>query len=186
MRHIFDDVTTQAALLVDASNAFNNLNRQLALVNISTLCPAFSRILINTYRNDAKLFVGGETILSQEGTTQGDPLAMAMYALALVPMITRLSNVVKQVWYTDDAAAAGHLTGLRSWWDMLCDIGPQFGYFVNSSKTFLIVKEMHLPMARAIFKDTGIQFTTEGRRYLGAAIGSAVFVKSYVSVKVKE
>ena len=111
---------------------------------------------------------------------------MAMYALALVPMITRLSNVVKQVWYADDAAAAGHLTGLRSWWDMLCDIGPQFGYFVNSSKTFLIVKEMHLPMARAIFKDTGIQFTTEGRRYLGAAIGSAVFVKSYVSVKVKE
>ena len=76
LRHIFDDVTTQAALLVDASNAFNNLNRQLALVNISTLCPAFSRILINTYRNDAKLFVGGETILSQEGTTQGDPLAM--------------------------------------------------------------------------------------------------------------
>ena len=186
LRHIFDDVTTQATLLVDASNAFNNLNRQLALVNISTLCPAFSRILINTYRNDAKLFVGGETILSQEGTTQGDPLAMAMYALALVPMITRLSNVVKQVWYADDAAAAGHLTGLRSWWDILCDIGPQFGYFVNSSKTFLIVKEMHLPMARAIFKDTGIQFTTEGRRYLGAAIGSAVFVKSYVSVKVKE
>ena len=186
LRHIFDDVTTQAALLVDASNAFNNLNRQLALVNISTLCPAFSRILINTYRNDAKLFVGGETILSQEGTTQGDPLAMAMYALALVPMITRLSNVVKQVWYADDAAAAGHLTGLCSWWDVLCDIGPQFGYFVNSSKTFLIVKEMHLPMARAIFKDTGIQFTTEGRRYLGAAIGSAVFVKSYVSVKVKE
>ena len=84
--------------MVDASNAFNNLNHQLALANISSLCPAFSRVLINTYRNDAKLFVGGETILSREGTTQGDPLAMAMYALALVPMITRLSNVVKQVW----------------------------------------------------------------------------------------
>ena len=90
LRHIFDDATTQAALLVDASNAFNNLNRQLALANIASICPAFSRILINTYRNNAKLFVGGETILSQEGTTQGDPLAMAMYALALVPMITRL------------------------------------------------------------------------------------------------
>ena len=97
LRYIFDDVTTQAALLVDASNAFNNLNRQLALANIASLCPAFSRVLINTYHNDAKLFVGGETILSQEGTTQGDPLAMAMYALALIPMITLLSNVVKQV-----------------------------------------------------------------------------------------
>ena len=41
-------------------------------------------------------------------------------------------------------------------------------------------------MARSIFEDTGIQFTTEGRRYLGAAIGTSDFVKSYVSDKVKE
>ena len=34
---IFDDPTTQAALLVDASNAFNNLNCRLALRNISHL-----------------------------------------------------------------------------------------------------------------------------------------------------
>ena len=136
LRHIFDDVTTEVALFVDASNAFNNWNHRLALANISTLCSAFSCILINTYRNDANLFVGGETILSQEGTTQGDPLTMAMYALALVPMITHLSNIVKQVWYANDAAAAGHLTDLRTWWGILCDIGPQFGYFVNSSKTF--------------------------------------------------
>ena len=87
-------------------------------------------LLANTYRSDANLFVGGETILSQEGTTQSDPLAMAMYTLALIPMITQLSNVVKQMWYADDAAAAGHLTDLHTWWDMSCDIGP---HFVNSS-----------------------------------------------------
>ena len=110
---------------------------------------------------------------------------MAMYALALVPMITRLGNVVKQVWYADDAAAAGHLADLRTWWDMLCDIGPHFGYFVNSSKTFLIVKEAHLPLARDIFGDTGVQLTAEGRRYLGAALGSSDFIKSYVNHRVK-
>ena len=49
----------------------------------------------------------------------------------------------------------------------------------------MIIKEIHLPMAHSIFEDTGIQFTTEGRRYLGA-IGSFDFVKSYVSNKVKE
>ena len=64
---------------MDASNAFNNLNRQLALENISTICPVFPQILINTYCNDAKWFAGGEIILSQEGTTQGDPLTMAMH-----------------------------------------------------------------------------------------------------------
>ena len=46
-------------LLVDASNAL----RRLALINISITCQVFSQILINTYCNDAKSFVGGETIL---------------------------------------------------------------------------------------------------------------------------
>ena len=46
---------------------------------------------------------------------------------------------------------------VRTWWDKLCGVGSQFGYFANSSKTFLIVKEtnINLPAARAIFEDTG-------------------------------
>ena len=35
MRQIFEDANTQAALLVDAWNAFNNLYRQTALLNTS-------------------------------------------------------------------------------------------------------------------------------------------------------
>ena len=34
MRAIYDDPSTEAVLLVDASNAFNNLNRHVALHNI--------------------------------------------------------------------------------------------------------------------------------------------------------
>ena len=145
------------------------MNGQLALVNIPSVC---SQILSLPHCTDAKLFVGGKTILSREGTTQGDPLAMAMYALALVPLIDRLYGLAKQVWYADDAAAAGLLTDLRAWWDLLCDIGPQYGYFVNSSKTLLIDKEVHLAQACSIFADTGIQITSEGRHYLGSAVGS--------------
>ena len=45
----------------------------------------------------------------------GDPLAMGMYAIATVPLIKRISNDdVKQSWYTDDTAAGGILSGLRS------------------------------------------------------------------------
>ena len=109
MRSIFSSDDTEAILLVDASNAFNSLNRQVALRNVRHLCP-----ITNTYREPSELIVGGRLIWSEEGTTQGDPLAMPLYALATILLINRLGSTpdVKQVWYVDDASAAGHMTSL--------------------------------------------------------------------------
>ena len=62
---------------------------------------------INTYRAPSELYVDGDVIFSQEGTTQGDPLTMLMYALATIPLIKKLKtnvNDVNQVWYADDAS----------------------------------------------------------------------------------
>ena len=87
MRQLFNNENTEALLLVDASNAFNSLNRANALANIRGLCPPFSTILINLYRESADLVLGANTLLSQEGTTQGDPLAMPFYALATRPLM---------------------------------------------------------------------------------------------------
>ena len=120
MKEMFGDNECEAAILVDASNAFNCINRQAALHNISMLCPSFSLILQNTYGAPVHLFVVGEgEIPSTEGTTQGDPLAMAMYALAVVPLIRRLRMVVpgaSQAWFADDATAVGSLSMLLTWW----------------------------------------------------------------------
>ena len=55
---------------------------------------------------------GGETIYSSEGTIQGDPLAMAMFALAMLPLIDRINDEVRQIWYADDASAGGKMDGL--------------------------------------------------------------------------
>ena len=69
MREMFGDNECEAALLVDASNAFNRINRQAALHNISMLCSSFSLILQNTYGAPVRLFVVGEgEIPSTEGT----------------------------------------------------------------------------------------------------------------------
>jgi len=46
-----------------------------------------------------------------------------------------------QVWYADDSSSAGELGGMRKWWDLLCEIGPKYGYFPLATKTVLIVKE---------------------------------------------
>ena len=70
------------------------INRQAALHNIRVLCSSISTVLNNTYHAPVRLFIMGEgEIESTEGTTQGDPLAMAMYALAVSPLIRRLQEM---------------------------------------------------------------------------------------------
>ena len=68
--------------------------------------PGDEHVLINFYRSPSRICMNGDgcfELLSQEGTTQGCPLAMAMYALALVPLSKQLQPLCKQVWYADDA-----------------------------------------------------------------------------------
>ena len=90
VRNVYESDGAEGVLLVDALNAFNSLNKGLALRNIH-LCPSLGRVLINFYREDSSLFIGSDTLLSKEGTTQGDPLAMVMYAVASIPLIKDLS-----------------------------------------------------------------------------------------------
>ena len=188
MRSIYSNEDTKAVLLVDASNAFNSLNRQVGLRNARLLCPSLSKILINTYRDASDLFVDGQALLSEEGTTQGDPLAMPFYALATLPLIDCLSDIqdVKQVWYADDASAAGSLLSLRRWWDRMKTKGPAFGYHANANKTWLITKEQYTSQARELFRDSEVNITSQGRPYLGAALGTLDFVKQHVTEKVNE
>ena len=56
MRTIFEDEQCEAVILVDASNAFNALNRNVALNNVQYTCPHFATILINTYRKASRPF----------------------------------------------------------------------------------------------------------------------------------
>ena len=48
MRDLFCDDRTEAALLINAFNAFNCVNRQAALYDISILCPVLSMVFHNT------------------------------------------------------------------------------------------------------------------------------------------
>lgn len=51
------------------------INRYSALHNVCRQCPSFAT---NYYRAPSDLFIDGEIISSQEGATQGDPLAMPL------------------------------------------------------------------------------------------------------------
>ena len=188
IRQLFSDPNSEAILLVDATNAFNSLNRQTALCNCLELCPSLGRILVNTYRKDINLFIDGKTIVSREGTTQGDPLAMAMYSLGVTPLIRHMSNVpaTRQVWYADDSSACGSIDNLLSWWRNLTEAGPTYGYFPNPSKTWLLVKEKFVDKANSIFHHTGIAITCDGRPILGSPLGTADYVSSWIESKVDQ
>ena len=55
-------------------------------------------MIINTYHNPSHLFIDGKFIMSREGVTQDNPLAMAFHAIATIPLIEKLRQDTFQVW----------------------------------------------------------------------------------------
>ena len=166
VRETFARAGTEGVLLVDASNAFNSLNRKVALLNMRYICPALETVLTNCYQVPLRLIVAGGGEI---------PLGMAMFALSMVPLIARLtkeSEATLQVWFADDATGVGSFVSLKQCWECLSTIGPLYGYHSNAAKTSLIVREEQEEDAKKIFEGTGISVTTEGKKHLGAALGS--------------
>ena len=127
MRGFLADDSSDGTLLIDADNAFNRLNRAVALWNVQYVCPTMKHVLINFYRSATRIFMNGEggfELLSQEGTTQGCPLAMAMYALGLVPLVKFLLSSCNQVWFADDATGCDTFARLRAWYDIFLEKSP--------------------------------------------------------------
>lgn len=188
MNEVFNNLDTEATLLIDAENAFNSIKRQTALANINKICPSIYRLLHNTYQAPIRMFIhGGGEIMSCKGTTQGDPLAMAMYALAVTPLIKMLCAKypdVTEAWFADDATGAGKISLLRSWWDASSSVGPKFGYYPNAKKTPIIVEEEYKEEAECIFADVATSISTKGNWLLGGAIGSRNFIEDFVNNKV--
>ena len=116
MSQVFEEEGTDRILLIDASNAFNQMNRSAALHNIQIVCQEMALYIINTYRSPSRLFIcGGGEVLSQEGTTQGYPLATPWNSVNTYIMIENLRAhcpIVKQVWLTYDSAEGGRVAQL--------------------------------------------------------------------------
>ena len=74
---------------------------------------------------------------------------------------------------------------IKVWWDDLTQLGPQYHYFPNPEKTWLIVKDEHFEAASTTFAGSGIQLIKLRREYLGSAIGSADFSEAFVEMKVE-
>ena len=197
MAEIYNDDETEAILLIDASIAFNSLNRDAAVKNMKFTCPPLAKYVENTYREPSNLYIKGAEggyIKSEEGYTQGDNAAMAGYSLGTRPLIDHLldpeiyglEEIIRQVWFADDSAGAGKLKALLLWWKEIMRIGPKYGYFPNPAKCVLIVKNPKLEKeAEELFGKYNMEFTT-GNRHLGAVLGSTQSKVEFITQKVEE
>ena len=185
MEKIFKEESKKIVLLVDAENAFNSINRKEFLDNISILCPGISTFITNCYTTPTLLFViDGSEIKSNEETTHGGSVAMAIYALGITPLIMMMVELVrtkcgdiKMVAFADDFSAAGKLKSLLQWWTTFLEVGPKFGYFTEPAKSWLMTKPETQATGKELFKDTKVKVTNSGKKFLGSVIGTFTFKK---------
>ena len=111
---------------------------------------------------------------------------MGLYSLSIQPLITSLQGAckIKQCWFTYDASGAGPVAEIKRWWNTLSAIAPDFGYYPNGKKCWIITKPDREITVKEAFKGTAINVTVQGQRHLGAAIGSREYVEEYVNDKV--
>ena len=79
----------------------------------------------------------------------------------------------------------GHVPHTKNWWDQICLLGPKYGYYLNSSKTKLLVESQVVDLARAMFEGSGIKVHSEGEEYLGGEISSSTFIEKFLKRKVE-
>ena len=70
--------------------------------------------------------------------------------------------------------------------DEIFRLGPSFGYYINASKTWLIIKKEFRAEVDLLFGDMEVRITREGRPHLGAPLGSPYYVSQYVSENVQQ
>ena len=129
-------------LLVDARNAFNEMNRTTMLWVVCHEWPSGARFVFNCYRHHTIMVIRrnngtGVIIHSQDGVTQGDRLSMVVYGIGILPLIRQLKILFPDVthsWYADDALAASTFQRIRQYFECLEKSDPTMDTSRNPEK----------------------------------------------------
>jgi hypothetical protein len=87
--------------MFDARNGFNEIHCYLMMWNVRHRWAKGSQFAFNCYRHCNLIIVrqgNGKTanvIVHKEGLSQGDPLVMILYGVALLPMAERLKSCAR-------------------------------------------------------------------------------------------
>ena len=126
--------------------------------------------------------------MSKEGVTQGDPLVMILYGIALVLLAEYIQAAVPsvlQIWYADNSAFVGKASGIKQCMEILIRLGPVQGYHPKPAKLIYIGKPEHEAWARNILTEFNFQYTS-GARYIGSFIESKELQQDWLQPKINE
>ena len=111
---------------LDKKNAFNTVRRDNFLEVCSSRAPSNLRFASTAYATSSHLVIGNETILSETGVQQGDPLGPVLFAKAVDEIARSVISPI-HIWYLDDATIGGPVESLcedlHLIIQMLADIG---------------------------------------------------------------
>ena len=102
----------------------------------------------------------------KEGVPQGDPLAMIIYGIVVLPITRIPQNHLQdmewqrwrdklQVWYADDLALASNFSCIKAWFYKMLWIRNSLGYHPKPDRGFLITSEENTVLSISHFHEEG-------------------------------
>ena len=190
---------TKVLLKIDFRNAFNSVDRETALREISRHFPGLARWAHWCYEEDSKLFFGDHTVASSCGVQQGDSLGPLAFSAALHPILKEIRGrrdlpLDLLFAYLDDGVLAGEAHIVAAAFELLCRLAQQAGLEVNVKKCELAVPCGSLPpnlenlFPRELLFDEGgnSKVMLRGFELLGVAFGDEDFTTQHMKPRIDE
>uniref|UniRef100_A0A1X7T7L2 Reverse transcriptase domain-containing protein n=1 Tax=Amphimedon queenslandica TaxID=400682 RepID=A0A1X7T7L2_AMPQE len=127
--------------LLDFSNAFNIIHRSSLFRKVRSRFPSLSPWWECYYGAQPYIHFGEYTLLSCAGVQQGDFLGPLAFSILLHPIIERVQckipGLLLNAWYLDDGILTGPPAYLLSALNIIEDMCPPCGLYLNHSKSRL-------------------------------------------------
>jgi len=129
-----------ARRLLDFSNAFNCVRRDVILDAVAAKTPYICCLVNAAYACDLILVYGQHRHRSREGARQGDPLGSLEFCKAIHPLLIDLHSEVK-IGFKDDVTSAADIKTLDTDVDTIISRSAETGLSLNIKKCEIITDD---------------------------------------------